>query len=227
MNPSRVEVIGASEFNPREWLRRGVLWASIVAPYGRQLDTWIYGTAYAQHAGNVSRQHLFVSENDLEIQSLAFFNQGKNISGLISSAVLFRSLASGTYQADPENLLAVQARYIDKALGNLSIRFGSVENEEIAFYDCTRLVKSALFGSPDRFGRKHKLVRASKIMLVLANREINSWLENSQQNWENSLPTLTIQNGGHPRSGGSRVGELQTVFDGIVSSQTFNNLAQV
>ena len=83
MSESRIVVQGETQFNPREWLRRELLWASLMAPYGQQLNDWLEvdGNRFDQHMGNVSRQHIYSQETDSESQAIAFFNGAKVIGG--------------------------------------------------------------------------------------------------------------------------------------------------
>ena len=51
----RVEVVGQGTLKPREWLRRDVLWASLMSPCSRQIAGWLDGTAVSQHMGYQDR----------------------------------------------------------------------------------------------------------------------------------------------------------------------------
>ena len=226
----RVEVIGQEKFDEREWLRREVLWGSLMAPYEIQMASWFNGTAIHQHMGNFSRATLF-SENELDIdhQSNKFFNQGKNIGGILSSATLFRVSMTERPRRDYEELsdhaLRIQARCVDIALGNISVLGVTAPTQErLAYETCTQLAIRARSIPESAFGRKHNLLRAGKIMSALACREVTAWRETAEQNDEGTLPILTILNGGYPRSAGHRVERLQPLLEEIVSSDAYKAL---
>ena len=230
MPETRVEIIGQERFDEREWLRREVLWGSLMAPYDTQMASWFNGIAINQHMGNFSRATLY-SENemDIESQALAFFNQGKNIGGILSSASLFRTAMSEQPRRDYEelsdNALKIQARCVDIALGNISVLgLTAPADERDAYASCTKLADRARSIPEGDFGWKHNLLRAGKIMSALACREVEVWRDSAKQNDEESLPTLTIPNGGYPRSAGQRVERLQPIFEEIASSETYKAL---
>lgn len=224
---SRVEVIGQGEFDAREWLRRDVLWASLMSPYSRQIAGWLDGSAIQQHNGNVSRQQLYASmKTDAEAQSMAFFNQGKNVAGLISSVALFRILMVGGNEGSVVNLIDVQANSVDKVLGRIATKTATTQTSEaVAYANCAEIVKSSQI-NPNQFGNKHRLLRASNIMAELATSEARLWIEASYQDEESLLPHLIINNGGHPRSAGPRVEMLTPNFHKILQSEEYLALVQ-
>ncbi|HXY18052.1 MAG TPA: hypothetical protein VEH48_01370 [Candidatus Nitrosopolaris sp.] len=223
MSDSRVEVIGQDEFNPREWLRRELLWASLMAPYRDQLDGWLDGRAIAQHDGNVTRRDLYDIDGDTEAKALAFFNQGKNIAGIISSAILLRAGADGTIEKHPADMLEVQANGVDRVLGRIAANEVIIIEipEDRAYEVCSRLVHIAMAG----IDRQDHLTYASLIMTELAIAETKSWLDTARQNEAGSLPILKISDGGYPRSAGARVDKLQPVFHKIIESEPYQDLA--
>jgi len=224
MSDSRVEVTGQGEFSPREWLRKELLWASLMAPYKGQLAGWLDGRAVSQHDGNVTRRNLYDIEGDPEVSALAFFNQGKNIAGIISSAILLRAEADGTIEKHPADMLEVQAKAIDRVLGRAAANEVIVIKipEDRAYEVCARLVHIAMLGQIDR---RDNLTHAGLIMTELAIAETKSWLDTARQNEEGSLPILKIPDGGHPRSAGDRVNRLQPIFHKIVASKPYQDLA--
>jgi hypothetical protein len=234
MSETRIKVKGVDKFDEREWLRREVLWASLMTPYPAQMAGWFNGTQISQHAGNFSRATLYAErELDLESQSWAFFNQGKNIGGILSSAALFRAYPTEgeiqqLFDTDPavsSRELQVQARVIDIALGNLAIRSVETTGEDNKIYaECERLAIHA-YASQSLFARRHRLLRAGKIMSGLATPEVSKWRETASQNEDGSLPILTIPNGGTPRSAGPRVDKLQPIFAEIIASGPYRSLA--
>ncbi len=144
MSGFRVEIIGEQEFNPREWLRRDALWASLMSPYDQQMKGWSTGTQLAQHRGNTNRQAIYgdVSQNDTEAQSMALFNQGKNIAGLVTSAALFTSYREGFRNDSSINLLEVQANTIDKVMKRLVRPLSKPVDEQQAYEVASRYVIS-------------------------------------------------------------------------------------
>jgi hypothetical protein len=220
----RVEVKDVGEFNPREWLRRELLWASLMTPYSQQLDSWVSGTQLSQHSGNVSRRDVYNGHQDPESQSLGFFNQGKNIAGLVSSIVLFNVLMHRPQEGASVDILGLQAKAIDKVLARVtSGQFDTVLAEPEIYKECQRLVRLAI-EDDTHFSTNARLLRASKIMTGLACQETRDWLAASRQDLETTLPQLTIPDGGHPRSGGDRVDMLQPIFHGFVESEQFRAL---
>ncbi len=63
-------------------------------------------------------------------------------------------------------------------------------------------------------------------MAHLAAHETKAWLENASQNQDETLPTLTIHNGAHPRSAGPRVDALIPVFQATVASPAYTELTK-
>lgn len=218
----RVELVNGDVFNAREWLRRDVLWASLMSPYSRQLAGWLDGTQEQQHNGNVSRQLVYGSAQDVESQSMAFFNQGKNIAGLISSVALFKSCMPRSNDGCAVTPIEVQAKSIDAVLGSA---FDSNTAEGVVYAECAHLVAEANKSRDGEFGKRQRLLRASKLMTGLATQEAVSWLAQASQNEDSSLPILSIQNGGHPRSAGPRVEMLQPIFETIIASPKYQSLS--
>jgi|GEM_PF-758369 len=232
MPETRVQIIGEKKFDERTWLRREVLWASLITPYSIQWGTWINGTAIDQHNGNFSRATLY-SENKLDIdsQALAFFNQGKNVAGIISSSAVFRTMMYDNPRNDDEELsdyvIRTQAKCVDIALGNVAARCIELPSDISSYKECQRL--AVLSDTPSRlpgemFARRHRLLRAGKVMSALARVEVENWRNMAKQDPENLLPNLVVYNGGHPRSAGPRVDRLQPIFHEIVSSEEFQTL---
>jgi hypothetical protein len=233
MSEPRVKVFDAIEFDEREWLRREVLWASLMTPYGAQMAGWFNGTQVSQHMGNFSRATLF-TEADLGIegQSKTILNQGKNIGGIISSATLFRinpteAELQELYTEDrPTTIdtLKVQARNIDIALGNIAVNYiAPTDDDSEAYTQCERLSTRA-YKLQNTFAQRRLLLRAGKIMSGLARREIAKWREMTAQNKDQPLPILTIPDGGMPRSAGPRVDRLQPIFHQIVNTDQYQAL---
>jgi len=231
MSQSRVRVNASNEFNPREWLRREVLWASLMTPYNRQLATWIEGTALPQHLGNSTRQKIYGEEPDAEAQSLAFFNQGKSLAGLISSVALFDACLDRTGYGAHVNILGVQARSVDKVLERAANQFSrltySDEEEAEIFAESSALAKTALQFEYSHPARNEAFFKAGIMMVWLASSEAASWIDNSKQNPESSLPTLLIEDGGTPRSGGDRVNKLQPIFKKLIDSNVYTDFARI
>lgn len=225
MSEVRIRVIGQEHFEAREWLRKDVLWASLMTPYSRQMHGWLDGTAYAQHSGNVTRQSVYAAEDDAEMQSLAFFNQGKNIAGLVSSLALFKSCSYKSELDKRSRMLETQAESVDRVLGDITIvpSLAEIPEEDIFKY-CTELVESASVLPRGQFAANQMLVRASDAIAGIASSEASSWLDASLQDEEESLPVLTIHDGGHARSAGKRVNMLQPIFHRIVASPRYRVL---
>jgi len=226
MLDSRVEIEGDKPFNPREWLRREVLWASLMTPYSVQARTWQDGTAVVQHQGNVTRQELYASVPDAEAQALAFFNHGKNIGGIISSATLFRAGLDRTGIGAHVNIYEQQASVIDSVLGRQPADFiPEVLNDDDSYNQCEKLAESIYAEGQNPHIRNKLLLQASNIMSALACREAQAWVGSSLQNTEGTLPNLTIHDGGYPRSGGLRVEKLQPIFHKIDESAGYQEFS--
>ena len=220
MSQTRVEVVGAEEFNPREWLRREVLWASLMTPYGKQLAGWTDRdiTAVHQHNSNVSRAQLYAQDESAESQALAFFNQGKNIGGILSSASLFRACMERR-EGRPTEPLKAQATSVDKALAHRNTT-PIISDESAVYVESGRMISRVNISPPGTYGTNVRLLRAAKIMTSYAAVEINEWLNFAEQ----PGTPLTIQNGGHPRSAGPRVEMLQPLFEQILASEPYADL---
>ncbi len=226
MLESRVSVLGEATFNPREWLRREVLWASLMTPYKTQLDGWLNGTQISQHAGNVTRRDYYAREANAEALSLSLFNQGKNVAGLVSASVLFKVTARNLETEDTAALLLVQADRIDRVLTTVPVSRASDEFEANVFDDCIKLATTATAQPEGQFGRTHRYLKASRLMVTLAASEATAWVESSQQTDDTATTQLlVIQNGGYPRSAGPRVDSLQPIFNTIIASQDYQALS--
>jgi hypothetical protein len=227
MPESRVTVIGEEAFNPREWLRREVLWASLMGTYTEQMDSWLNGTRKAIQDGHVSRKELYEAQDDPEMQARAFFNQGKVVAGYLTSAALFRA-ARTPEGVDPVNVLEVQASSVDKVVERLHSEPSAAErtgSEEAAFMRCAELAIRANEFEPGHFIREHNFMRAAAIMTIMASTELRPWIAASWQNEDGSLPHLTIENGGFPRSTGGRTEARQPIFHKITASEAYQALA--
>lgn len=216
MSGTRIEVIGYGEFDPREWLRRDVLWASLMSPYSQQMEGWLNGTQKAQHDGNVSRQERYSQEQDAEAQAMAFFNQGKNVAGLVSSIALFQASIAGTREGSAVTPVEIQAKAVDLALIKRSKATAEPEGE--TYERCSQLARRAAATHAD-FIAIQSLRKAAGLISGLAASEAASWVEASQT--DEILPELTINDGGHPRSAGPRVEMLQPIFKQILDSETY------
>jgi len=226
MSLSRVEVAGGIEFSPREWLRREVLWASLIVPYDLQMKAWLSQAAFQQHNGNVSRRDLFNGQGeDPEAQSMAFLNQGKNIASSISSAILFRIFRTDIDYQTATPPLEIQATAIDKALCALPVNGSTPHLGDVQAYEnCTRIAIQVNQTEPGQFGNRRRLLQAARIMTNLASAETASWIKSSEQNGEGSLLALVVPNGGYSRSAGPRVEMLQPIFHQIVVSEPYQAL---
>ena len=151
----RVVVEGELEFNPRQWLRREVLWASLMSPYSVQLEDWLNedGNRLDEHMGNLNRQRIYSSDPSPEAKSLEFFTEGKNISGLMSAVVIFDSLIHTTRRA--EDILATQASNIDRVLeAAIEDPLQAPLDDEGVFSKCSRLVQLALTDNEAKYRKK-------------------------------------------------------------------------
>jgi hypothetical protein len=221
MAGSRIKIIGEKVFNAREWLRREVLWASLMSPYPQQLDRWLDGRAVDQHNGNVSRRDVYRAGIDIDSQALAFFNQGKNLAGIVSHAIVFQSAADGYIDKPVEEMLEIQSSTIEKTLGRVAINEVIRISDEKTYKICEHLARLALSEPHDR---DNNLNRAGYVMTELASAEASIWLLDALQNEDSSLPILQINDGGHPRSAGDRVDKLQPVFQKIIASERYQAL---
>jgi hypothetical protein len=227
MTEARIQVEGEDSFDEREWLRREVLWSSLMLPYEEHFKSWIQGLEYAYYETNISRQDLFNAENYIHAKSLGFFNEGKKVATILSSAALFRTVMLEYPGRDGEEIsdhtLKMQARSVDIAAGKSQVKSLELEDDTSAFAESERMATLAI-DSESSFARNYRLLRAAKVMTGLAINEMAKWREMSVQNEEGNLAILTIPNGGTPRSAGPRVKKLQPVFHEIVSSERFQKL---
>jgi hypothetical protein len=232
MSDTRISVVGENEFDEREWLRREVLWGSLMAPYPSQMQGWFNGLETFYHFGNSSRQNIYAGfDESPEIQAKAFFNQGKVISTIISCATVLR--ASIKYKdlkqlyncndSPKYNTLKLQARNVDIVLGNISVRSIALQGgDRASFLESERMAMLAR-DSENSLARSHRLLRAAKIMTGLGINEMAKWREMSAQNYDKTLPELIIPNGGTPRSSGPRVEKLKPVFKATAESEIFKS----
>jgi hypothetical protein len=233
MTDTRIQVEGEDSFNEREWLRREVLWGSLMAPYPDQMNGWLNGLETSHYFSNSSRQKVYAEfDSSAESQSKSFFNQGKVIGGILSSATVLRaSLKEEDLQkfydvdASPNyDALKLQAKNVDIVLGNIGIRSIALQGGETASFSETERMAKRARNTESQFARWRFLLRSGKIMSGLAIQEVSKWRETAAQNEEGTLPTLIIPNGGTPRSAGPRVEKLQPVFHEIVCSERFQKL---
>lgn len=223
MNCPSIEVVGEKEFDQREWLRREVLWGSLVAPYDLQLDGWRKDIEHSYFSGNVGRKDVYGKLRDDEGQSLSAFNHGKSVATLLSSVALFKTCMRGLLDESPNKLLELQAECIDTVLDKNQQRINYASDENETFQRCTWLVKRAdHLESAVGLGYKHCYLRASRLMAGLAVRELESWNRLLE---ENKDYTLTLPDGGSPRSVGPKVEELQPIFHSLVESAEFKSLS--
>jgi hypothetical protein len=227
MTETRIRVEGEDGFNEREWLRREVLWSSLMLPYDQHLHSWIQGLEHDYYSSNVSRQAVFNRENYSQAQSLGYFNEGKKIATLLSSAALFRTVMLEEPGKDgieiSDTALKMQARSVDIAVGKSQVKSIELQDEKSVFEESERMAVLAI-GSESSFARKHRLLRAAKVMTGLAINELAKWREMSVQNYNSTLAELIIPNGGTSRSSGPRSEKLQPVFHEIVNSERFQKL---
>jgi hypothetical protein len=233
MSKQRIKVIGENEFNEREWLRREVLWASLMSPYPEQMQGWYNGLEVAHHLGNSSRQKVYAEfDNDTQSQSQAFFNQGKVLGGIISSSIIFRGRIKTDdlqqlYNNDGmplQQTLELQTQNIDMALGNIAVNGALLPEGDISAYAAAERMAMLANSLENAMLKKMCLVRAAKIMTGLAIDEITNWRLMAAQNKADTQPALIIPNGGTPRSVGPRVEKLQPIFQEILQSDHFKSL---
>lgn len=220
MSKARVEVTDYGVLDHREWLRREVLWGSLMTPYDEQFNNWINveSAAYAQHAGNASRKDTYTNEQEF---SEAYFQHGKTAAGLLTSVCMFRLLAKSNVRT--QDLLRLQTIVIDDAI-TADVKHDYDEQDKITIYErCTTLAKASVDGK-DRLA-KQKLRHAGRLIMGIAAAETQAWISDGMQNADNTLPRLVIPNGGHPRSAGNRVDFRQTLFSAIVGSDNYHALA--
>jgi hypothetical protein len=227
MSETRIQVEGEDSFNEREWLRREVLWSSLMLPYDQHFRSWIQGLEHDYYSSNVSRQAVFNGENYSQAQALGYFNEGKKIATLLSSAALFRTVIHEEPGKDGATIsdtsLKMQARSVDIAVGKSQVKSIELQDEKSVFAESERMAMLAI-GSESSFARNHRLLRAAKVMTGLAINEMTKWREMPVQNHGATLAELIIPNGGTPRSRGPRVEKLQPVFHEIVNSDRFQKL---
>jgi hypothetical protein len=227
MKEARIQVEGEDSFDEREWLRREVLWSSLMLPYEEHYKSWIQGLEYDYYYSNISRQNVFSGENYTQAQALAYFHEGKKIATILSSAALFRTVMYEEPGNDGEEIsdkaLKMQAKSVDIAVEKSQVGSIELKDDKSVFTESERMASLAN-ESESKYPRMHRLLRAAKIMTGLAISEISKWRETAAQNEEGTLPTLIIPNGGTPRSAGQRVEKLQPVFHEIVCSERFQKL---
>jgi hypothetical protein len=227
MTEARIQVEGEDSFNEREWLRREVLWSSLMLPYSEHYKSWIQGLEHDYYSSNVSRQAVFNRENYSQAQALGYFNEGKKIATLLSSAALFRTVMFEEPGKDgieiSDTALKMQARSVDIAVGKSQVNSIELHDEKSVFEESKRMAVLAI-GSESTFARNHRLLRAAKVMTGLAINELAKWREMSVQNYNSTLAELIIPNGGTSRSSGPRSEKLQPVFHEVVNSERFQKL---
>jgi hypothetical protein len=223
---TRAMLEDGSPFNEREWLRREVLWGSLMVPYRDQMNLFMNGGENAHYQDNASRVDIYAEDtNDQDLQAMAFLNAGKQLAGLLSGAALFRTSMFEQPREDGEPIteraLTAQARSIDIALGLRNISSIIPETEKEAFLSSKRLATAAMFSESQSHAQRHFCLRAAKIMTGFAVQVAPTWQAYTQQDAEHSLPTLVVANGGTPRSVGPRKDALQPIFHEILASAEY------
>jgi hypothetical protein len=223
---TRVTLEDGSPFDEREWLRREVLWGSLIVPYREQMGYFLSGAESAHFSGNASRADLYATyADDAEAQAKAFLNTGKKLAGVLSGAALFRTTMRETLREDgepvTERTLTAQALSVDIALGRRSVSSVMPASEAEAFTSGQRLATAVENASPQSYAHRHFCLRAAKIMTGFAVQELPGWRALAAQNEEQSLPALVVNGGGTPRSSGPRVDALQPVFHEILASDEY------
>lgn len=222
---SRVQLADGSPFNKREWLRREVLWASLMTPYSYQLSQWLSedgGTRVQQHNGNVSRRDLFSRTDDPEHQAQAFLNHGKVVAGLTLSAIILK-ISMSNKEEEPQIPLEIQADVIDRVLKESQQPVSYSAPEKEIFMRCVELAHRAHAAGQSLVASKSWL-QASKLMRGLASNYAHDWIDLLGED-QGAFPQLIVPNGGTPRSSGPRVEELQPIFHEIVESEQFKSLS--
>jgi len=220
MSDYRVEVTGGEAFNPREWLRREVLWAYLVVPYSRLYQTWFNNTALSYHDSNLSRRDFFAKENE---PGLSFFNHGKAISSLLHQSLLFKAMRSGQ-RVPYVNILKLQAGAVDRALTTISAIEPDNINTQRVFEECEAVARTVHFSEYYSYSQSMRLFKASNLMGRLAAGQIQLWLE--QASPYDTDETLVIDNGGVSRSSGPNIDRLAPIFQQIVAGERFQELRQ-
>jgi hypothetical protein len=223
---TRVTLEDGSPFDEREWLRREVLWGSLIVPYPEQMGYFLSGAESAHFSANASRADLYTTyTDDVETQAKAFLNTGKKLAGVLSGAALFRTTMRETLGEDgepvTERTLTAQALSVDIALGRRSVPSAMPASEAEAFTSGQRLATAVENASPQTYAHRHFCLRAAKIMTGLAIQELPSWRALAEQDATQSLPALVVVDGGTPRSGGPRVDRLQPIFHEILESEAY------
>jgi hypothetical protein len=224
---SRVELVDGSEFDPREWLRRDVLWASLITPYQDQINTFLLDTARYQHDGNVNRikTNANFSESDTATQAESFFHEGKNVAGLISTVALLNVCRLRVNHNSLSEIIEIQASSIDKVLRLAnSVELDESKTEEKAFGECERAL-TIFARSPSLYGHSRRLIGAGKSMIGFAGIEASRWMSNSLQNEGGTLPVLHVQDGGTSRGSGPNVDMLQSILHSLPESELYANLS--
>jgi hypothetical protein len=103
----------------------------------------------------------------------------------------------------------------------------SEEEEAEIFAESSALVKTAVQFEHSHPARNEAFFKAGIMMVWLASSEAALWIDNSKQNSESSLPTLLIEDGGTPRSGGDRVNKLQPIFKKLIDSNVYTDFARI
>jgi hypothetical protein len=218
-----VEIVGEQPFVAREWLRRELLWGSLMVPYATRFSGWRNGATVAKIQGDSSRAQLYAQDLvSCESQSLAFFNQGKYLSGLVASSLLCKLVRSEQPPAEGEPISAkviqLQAATIDKVLKNTSRNEQSLVSEVLE--SSATLITSAENIPATDYVSRHSLLTAGKQLLRLAQAEAHDWL-----NGEQHFPVLTIADGGTARSAGPRVEMLTPIFHEILASADYQAMS--
>jgi hypothetical protein len=224
MSDYRIEVTGREEFEPREWLRREVLWGYFMTPYSKLFGTWSGGLALDHYNGNVGRRELYATyPDDDEMMSKSFINHGKVIAGLLHADNMFRSMRGGRTTGFVD-ILELQASTLDRMLANGDSVEPTKETVDSIYGQCYSLVRDIPLGGGDTFRNSRRLLMASRLVGRLAAGELKTWLETATQDDEQPKPTLVIPDGGKARSAGPRVDLLTPVFQQVVDSVRFQEL---
>lgn len=228
MSDYRISVAGENQFNPYEWLRRDVLWASLVTPYDKQLAGWLDEdlTQREHHVENINNQAAHETAGDPDLEAQAFFHQGKSVAGVISSIALIETLKAPTKYTGFVDPLECQARSVKRVLRAAETPADTrhTPSLKITYDKSARFIRQANNLSGATYARNIRLDKAARLMIRYAAHSTRAWLAAAAQSETGDLPVLIIPNGGESRSSGPHVELLLPTFNKTVQSPAYQAL---
>jgi hypothetical protein len=214
---SQAEIlVDGGPINYHHWLRREVLWASLVTTYEAQLQGWtsVGEDALSQHQGNASRMDIYKREAE---PAQAFYQQGKVVGGLLSSVCTFRVFSQPDVRLI--DIFGLQADTVSEALDTKpKVPVWNRGMIGDLYSTCSMLARVSIKSKP----YEHDLLQdASDKIIDYAKSEALLWIEMADELEATSKADVHVNNGGVPRSVGDGIDVRQALLKAIAGSDAF------